>query len=320
MALSAMSEVSGAEYNQFKMLYVKSLVAHLHAYVEEKELAKALALYEEQKRWFALGGSEVWKDLGEAYRGLGLYGTSNKFFQQYAAEKSKESGGRNIASAGAEDKIIRLEKAKNSYGQGKYAEALNYVSDLAPSAEVLRIQAGSNFRLERYKDSYALAERAMQANLVLKSKMSVAQYDDVVSELTDILLDRDTKDKNFSEMEKTLRRSMDALSKKNERLEFLYADSLWYQRKHEQALKNYKADIVAYPKSDKIARSKYNMGMSELALGKRQDAVKTMTDLRDSGQNVWSQSAKQELELLDWETKYSSVLRSLPPSGLGITN
>ena len=28
----------------------------------------------------------------------------------------------------------------------------------------------------------------------------------------------------------------------------------------------------------------------------------------------------QELELMDWEKKYSSVLRTLPPSGLGISN
>jgi hypothetical protein len=60
--------------------------------------------------------------------------------------------------------------------------------------------------------------------------------------------------------------------------------------------------------------------MSLLSVGKREDAVKLLTELRDSGKNVWAESAKQELELLGWEKKYSSVLKTLPPSGLGITN
>jgi hypothetical protein len=61
------------------------------------------------------------------------------------------------------------------------------------------------------------------------------------------------------------------------------------------------------------------MGMSYISLGKNEEAVKQLTQLKDSGQSVWAESAKQELELMDWEKKYSSVLRTLPPSGLGIT-
>jgi hypothetical protein len=44
------------------------------------------------------------------------------------------------------------------------------------------------------------------------------------------------------------------------------------------------------------------------------------TTLKESGESVWAESAKQELDLLAWEKKYSYVLRTLPPSGLGISN
>jgi len=57
-----------------------------------------------------------------------------------------------------------------------------------------------------------------------------------------------------------------------------------------------------------------------VALGKREEAVKLMTELKNSGQSVWAESAKQELQLIEWERKYSSILRTLPPSGLGIAN
>ena len=89
---------------------------------------------------------------------------------------------------------------------------------------------------------------------------------------------------------------------------------------HAAAEKAYTEALAKFPKGERADRGRYNRGMSLLSVGKREDAVKLLTELRDSGKNVWAESAKQELELLGWEKKYSSVLKTLPPSGLGITN
>ncbi|MGZ3695622.1 MAG: tetratricopeptide repeat protein, partial [Bdellovibrionota bacterium] len=82
----------------------------------------------------------------------------------------------------------------------------------------------------------------------------------------------------------------------------------------------YSSAIEKFPKSARLERAKYNLGMSLVSVGKRQEAVKVLTEVRDSSQTVWADSAKQELQLIEWESKYSSVLRTLPPSGLGIAN
>ena len=62
------------------------------------------------------------------------------------------------------------------------------------------------------------------------------------------------------------------------------------------------------------------MALSYIALGERMDAVKLLTKLADSSQNIWGESARQELKLIDWEKKYSVILGDLPPMGLGIEN
>ena len=121
-------------------------------------------------------------------------------------------------------------------------------------------------------------------------------------------------------MEKEVARLQASCSKDNERLTFAAADALWYQKRHKEAEKAYRAALTKFPSGIRSPRARYNLGMSLLAQGKRDDAVKLMTELQNSGQGVWSDSAKQELELIEWEKKYSSVLRTLPPSGLGITN
>lgn len=320
ISLASMSDVaSEAEYGRFRLLYVQSLVHQLDRYVKDGNYSAGLSFYEEQKKWFGMGGAIVWKHLSQLYRGLGLFDSSNKYMEMYGVEKRKELGGRSLASTG-DDSGIHLVKAQNSYAQGKFAEALNYTSGLAPTSDVLRIRAGANAKLQRKKDAITDAEKAIMAFSKAKEKMAPSAFDDAIIDMTDILVSNTEEERNYSVQEDITARSINLLHKKNERYQFIHADALWYQRKHERALKEYKELLATYPKSDRVSRAKYNLAMSEIALGKRQDAVKTLTDLRDSSQNVWSQSAKQELELLDWEKKYSTVLRSLPPSGLGIVN
>ena len=168
----------------------------------------------------------------------------------------------------------------------------------------------SHFRLGQYAEAYRMAVRLNEHSNELS--------DSSLNNMTEVLTHRAFADKNFVEMESLLSTARRRLKAADERIDYLYADSLWYQRKHEAAVKAYTQAMENFPKSDRIPRSRYNLAMSLMETGKRRDGVKLLTELRDANQGVWSASAKQELELLEWESKYSTILKGLPPSGLGI--
>lgn len=144
--------------------------------------------------------------------------------------------------------------------------------------------------------------------------------DEEIENFADVLIERDETERDFPRMEREVAELRAICAKENERLLFAAADALWYQKRHKDAEKAYRAALEKFPSGIRSDRGRYNLGMSLLALGRRDEAVKLMTDLRNSGQSVWSESANQELQLIEWERKYSSVLRTLPPSGLGIAN
>jgi tetratricopeptide (TPR) repeat protein len=304
-----MAQTEGNAYEAYKLAYIKSLFTKIGALNREKKFSESLALYEKEKKWLDLYGPEIFRAMADAYRGLGLYATSNDLMERYAKEAR---GGRSLASR-AQEEELSLAKGKNSYARGDYAEALAHLPD-DDDGEIIAMRALAEFRLGRKKNAYLAADRALARTEV--NKLS----DAVLSDLAEVLIDRSMVERDFGRMEKDIGRVKKLLSKEDERLTFAAADALWYQKKHDQAEKAYEAAIAAYPKGDRTDRARYHQGMSFISLGKSDAAVKVLTTLKESGGSVWAESAKQELDLLAWEKKYSSVLRTLPPSGLGISN
>lgn len=312
-----MQENTGEAYDIFKTYSIQALLAKFARLTHEKKYNEALAHYEAEKQWLASAGPEVYRHLADVYRGLNLFDTSNHYMALYQEQLKK--AGRSIASTG-ENQKINYQKALNYYQQGKYAEALVLLPSLEPKAEVLVMRANALFKIGQKKESYIQAEKAFNALLAAKDKLSADDWHMDIVDMTDILVSQCEHDKNYKAMEELLQRTRSHLDKKEERLEFMYADAIWYQSKHRAAIAAYTAALEEYPKSDRKDRAAYNMAMSQIALGKKPEAVKLLTQLRDSSQNAWALSAKRELELIDWESKYSTVLRTLPPAGLGVVN
>lgn len=312
LARDGLAQTEGSTYEAFKGDYMRALFAKLQGLNKEKKFADALALYDRERKWFDLHGAESFRAVADTYRGLGLYATSNELMEKYAREAR---GGRGLASR-ARDEALALAKAKNSFARGAYAETLSQLSAEEEDGEMLTMRAVSEFRLGRKREAYRSAEKA--ASEAAKEKLS----DSNLGDIAEILIDRGMTDRDFARMESDVAGVRKLMEKGDERLAFAYGDSLWYQKKHQAAVKAYQAALEEFPKAgnERAERARYNMGMSFISLGLHEDAVKQLTQLRDSGQSVWAESAKQELELMNWEKKYSSVLRTLPPSGLGITN
>jgi TolA-binding protein len=312
LARDGLAQTEGTTYEAFKGDYMNALFAKLQGLNKEKKYAEALALYDRERKWFDQHGAESYRAVADTYRGLGLYATSNELMEKYARGAR---GGRGLASR-AREEALSLAKAKNSFARGAYAETLSHLSVEEEDAEVLAMRAVSEFRLGRKREAYRSAEKAL--NEAAKDKLA----DATLADLAEILIDRGMTDRDFARMESDVAGVRKLMEKGDERLAFAYGDSLWYQKKHKEAVKAYQAALEGFPKAgnERAERARYNMGMSLISLGSHEEAVKQLTQLRDSGQSVWAESAKQELELMNWEKKYSSVLRTLPPSGLGITN
>jgi TolA-binding protein len=312
LARDGLAQTEGTTYEAFKVDYMNALFAKLQGLNKAKKFAEALALYDRERKWFDLHGAESYRAVADTYRGLGLYATSNELMEKYSREAR---GGRGLASR-ARDEALALAKAKNSFARGAYAETLSHLSMEEESAEILAMRGISEYRLGRKREAYRSAERALAE--AAKDKLA----DSTLGDLAEILIDRGMTERDFARMEKDVASANKLMEKGDERLAFAYGDALWYQKKHAEAVKAYEAALEGFPKAgnERAERARYNMGMSYISLGKNEDAVKQLTQLRDSGQSVWAESAKQELELMNWEKKYSSVLRTLPPSGLGITN
>jgi TolA-binding protein len=311
LAREGMAQTTGKAYEGFKVGYMKALFAKLAALNKAGKFAEGLSLYNQEKKWFDLHGAESFRALADTYRGLGLYATSNELMEKYAREAKR---GRGLASRDREA-ALELAQAKNSFVRGAYADALAHLPGEDENAECLMMRAVSDFRLGKKRDAYSVAEKAVAA------AASETLPDEALADLADILIDRDMNNRDFAKMERDVAAVQKRMQKKNERLEYALADALWYQKRHKDAVAAYQSAIEAFPKAanGRAERAKYNMGMSYISLGKNEEAVKQLTQLKDSGQSVWAESAKQELQLMDWEKKYSSVLRTLPPSGLGIT-
>lgn len=308
IASNGMAQTDGNVFELYKKAYEKGLYTQLHQFVTGKKYGDALALYGREKKWLEGYGPETLHALSEAYRGLGLFASANQLMERYTAELAK--GTRSPSSAAAR---FSREKASNSFARGAYEEALGQLGDSRDSqSEYLR--AVSQYRLGRKSEAYVVASR------LLPELRKGALSDDEVENLGEIILEHDTAERDFARMEKNTGTLRSLCAADNERLLFASADSLWFQKKPKEAEAAYKLALGKFPKGIRSDRGRYNLGMALVAQGKREEAVKLMTELKNSGQSVWAESAKQELELIEWERKYSSVLRTLPPSGLGIAN
>lgn len=309
IASAGMAQTDGAVYELYKRAYEKGLFTRLSQFVSSKKFGDALALYERDKKWLEGYGPETFREISEAYRGLGLYGSANKLMMRYSSEAAM---GTRVPSSAIQ---VNREKAANSYARGDYGDTITALGDLRdPRSSYLR--ALSLFRLGRKAEAYAATERVLPELKAVRSEFTDAEIED----LGEILIERDNGERDFPRMEREVAELRGLCAKDNERLTFASADALWYQKRHKEAEKAYREALTKFPAGIRSDRARYNLGMSLLAQGKRDEAVKLMTELRNSGQSVWSDSAKQELELIEWERKYSSVLKTLPPSGLGIAN
>jgi tetratricopeptide (TPR) repeat protein len=304
---AGLAQTEGAAYEAYKRAYTRALFSKLESLNRQSRFADALALYEKEKKWFDLHGGASLRAISESYRGLGLYATSNEFMERYAKVAAP---GRGLASAGQE---LTLARAKNSFARGAYMDALQGLP-AGGGAEAQAMRAVSLYRTGRKREAYGAAERAMTA------ARNEAISGELASELAEIVIERSVTERNFGRLERDVA-VLQKLSGIDEgRLAYVAADALWYQRKHQAAIAAYREALEKFPGGDRAERANYNIGMSLIGLGSRDAAVKQLTELSASSQSVWGESAKQELELMEWERKYSSVLRTLPPSGLGIAN
>ncbi len=306
------ANAEGIPNTLFKEAYIDSLFKQMQTLNKAKDYAGTLKLYDGEKQWLDQYGPEVFRELAEAYKGVGLYATSNKYIQRFLAERSKS---RHLASEGGSDRSLRIERAKNALAQSRFGEALAELGKDEADATALHIQAAAHFGLRQWGDAERASEKGLE---MLSDQESPAK--EITENFGNILIARGERERDYGKMLMDIEKVRKLLPEKEDRFEFARADALWYLRRHKEASTAYSEAIAAFPKSNRVERAKYNLGMSYIAMGKSDDAVKTLTDLRDKSQTLWGQSAKQELELMDWEKKYSSVLKSLPPSGLGITN
>lgn len=305
-SLSAMTENTGTPYEIFKEQFVLAHGEYLAQLVTEKKYSDALVDYEQNKKWLELYGPKIYQMLGEAYKGVGLYDSSNRYMAQYAQAMARENsaGGRKIASE------LKPAELQNFYSQGNYREVLRSIPADTKNMDEVWMAMVAHFKLQEYKDAYKLARQLREA--------AESMGDDVLVDTSEVLTHWAYADKNFAEMENILSEAKQKLKEPNERIDYLYGDSLWYQKKNAAAIEAYTKALELFPKSDRAERSRYYLAMSDIEVGKRKEGVKLLADLRDKGPGVWAASAKQELELLEWESKYSIILRGLPPSGLGI--
>ena len=311
MSKLGMVETIDNTYEAYKEKYIRCLVRTLAKYLESGDFKHAVELYENEKTWIEKFGPESQKLASIAYRGIGLYSTANALMTKYLEWKGKS---RHLASVD-QDKLVNRELALNAFSQGSYERTLELLKNVE-EPKLLYMRAMSEYRLAHKKEAYSIADRLLKK----LSTMPGVLPDSELEELLEVQMDRTDHDRDYLQMEKEITLVRKMTKEPRERIEFGLGDALWRQKKNQEAIKQYSEALKQYPDSMFNERAKYNMGISYINVGKREDAVKVLTDLQAKSKTVWGESAKQELELLEWEKKYSSVLKTLPPTGLGIVN
>lgn len=323
IARKGMSGPEGPAYEGYKIEFIQTLYRKLVALYESKEYGAAIDLYEKEKMFLEAYGPATFLIVSNVYNEIGLHGVSNDFYKKFLDSKSKEDSqatvatksakqGRKIASESS-DVEMNIILAQNHFANGEYEEAIK----MLPAGEnypKLYIRAIAKYRLNEKKLAYESAEKALKK---LKTNPELIKADEV-DELVIVMGDKFQEERNFRQMEELVKSAQNLVKEDRDVLDFMLADALWYQKKHKEAIQAYKAALEAFPKSSRLERSKYNLSISLMNLGNRDEAVKFLTELSEVPSGIWSESAKRELDLIQWEKKYSSILKTLPPTGIGV--
>jgi outer membrane protein assembly factor BamD (BamD/ComL family) len=96
---------------------------------------------------------------------------------------------------------------------------------------------------------------------------------------------------------------------KRQKLEIMYADALWYQRKHPQAIAQFGDFISRYPNSPYDAQAKYKAAMSLITAGDKKRGIDYLNQVVEDSNapKEWVKSAEVELRLIDMEKKYQGL-------------
>lgn len=313
VARKGMLATNGAAYEDYKDALARSLFKKLQELNEKKSWAEALALYDRERGFLALAGPKVFWEAAKTYQGLGLYDTANGFLAQYG----RAQAGRSPASQQERGRLA-LDRAENGFRSGNYEEVIEVLNDVPASVERDAMRAVALHRLNRKKEAWKEGEKVFQE---LQEKAPHVARDVSVRWmplLGDILVEKTMEERDWAGMQSVAQKVNRSMDSKEERFQFFEADALWYAKKHKEAIAAYTEALKSGVDGERSDRARYNMAMSHIALRNREEAVKLLALVKEKQRGVWGEAAQRELDLLDWEKKYSSVLRTLPPSGLGV--
>lgn len=317
LAEDGVARSEGENYKIFKSIYIETLLLNVEAFIDKGEYAEALAFYEKNKEWLEQGEPDIWLLLAKAYKQLRLYNTSSTYMGRYIEAQKRLNGGRVPSSfAKTRDDALYV-KARLLFLQGQYRHAIdNLTGNSRLEARHLRMQA--YMKLGDLPSALKVAQ-SIQPNLSsLPKKLTKENQDQIQIDTAEVLLKNLQKRKEYKQQIALIKQVSSSLNEPYERFEFLIGDIYWYQQQYPLAIAAYKKALEQFPKSDRVERASYRLGLAFSSIGDRRNAVKTLTPIAENSQNIWGQSARQELNLLQWEEKYSVILGDLPPSGLGL--
>ncbi|NUM89740.1 MAG: hypothetical protein HUU37_11085, partial [Bdellovibrionales bacterium] len=314
LARKGMLESSGTAYEEYKSALAKSLFQKLRELNEKKAWAESLALYDRERAFLALVGPKVFSEVAKTYRGLGLYDTANGFLARYGSALK----GRSPAS-GRELGQLALDRAENGFRSGDYEEVLGVLETVPASVERDAMRAVALHRLGRKREAWKAAGQAFADASERAAHLPAEQKERWAPLLGDILLEKAAEERDWAEMGRVARAVGSITGTKEERFLYAEADAYWYAKRHREAIAAYTEALKSGEDGERADRTRYNMAMSHVALRNREEAVKLLAQVREKQRGVWGEAAQRELDLLEWEKKYSSVLRTLPPSGLGVS-
>lgn len=310
-----MADLSGKFYTYFKNLYVKSLHMKWKSLVQANQYTKALNYYEKNRKWLDNIGDDKLFQLGEIFSGLGLYNTSYKYLEMFAESKTSKDG-RYPSSKRLNRKLQSL-KANSEFRSGDYKVAENLFAD-DTSIEGLAKRVESLQKLNRLTEAKQLALNSFEKFKSNSQHIPEATFNKSMIIFGNAVLVYHEKRKELEPKEQFLAKFLKENKSLDDSFLYEYADVLWSQRKFVKSVAEYKKALTDYPDSIRASRAKYRLGLAYIEVGDRKSAVKILTDLTSSSQNIWAESAKRELELIAWEDKYSFILGDSKPSGLDI--
>ncbi len=317
LAEDEVAKSDSKNYKIFKSIYIETLLLNVEDFIDRGEYEEALAFYEKNRQWLEQGKPDIWLLLAKVYKALRLYNTSSTFMGRYI-EAQKRINGRRMPSSLAKTRDDALHvKARLLYLQGRYQHAIDNLTGNS-SLEACHLRMQAYMKLGNLVSAFKMA-RSVQAKLnSLPKELSKTIKDQIQIDTIEVLSKHFHKRKEYKRQIEVLQVARKNLNSPYERFEFLLGDIYWYRQDYAKAIVAFKEALELFPKSKRSARASYRLGLAYSSIGDRKNAVKTLTPIAENSQNIWGQSARQELNLLQWEEKYSVILGDSPPSGLGL--